>query len=147
MEAVEVVAVAIAVLGALLIALIIRRRILLRGAGAVDMSLRLRVGKTGGGWALGIGRYTGNELEWFRAFSYSLRPSRSLDRSGLAVMSRRTPEGAESWAVQASAVVLECKSDGAPVQLALTTEAIPGFLSWLEAAPGYPPSPGRRPRR
>ena len=35
---------------------------------------------TGRGWLLGIGRYSGDQLEWFRIFSLSPRPKRSWPR-------------------------------------------------------------------
>lgn len=152
MQAIELIIALLVVVVVFILVLIVRRRVLLRGAGAVDMALRRRVGKTGGGWALGVGRFSGDQLEWFRAFSFAPRPSRQLARATLIVERQRKPEGAESWAVQPHAVVLECLSDSAPVQVAMTVDAMPGFLSWLEsAAPGHPGPPprrsGRRPRR
>jgi|SRR5918993_5344068 hypothetical protein len=136
--AVEVAAAAAAVVAIFLLGLVllaVRRRVLLRPAGAIDMSLRTRFGRIGGGWALGVGRYAGDDLVWYRLFSLTLKPSRSLSRAGLEVLGRRQPTGAESWAVQAGAVIVECRDESGPVQLAMSAGAVTGFLSWLESAP------------
>jgi hypothetical protein len=138
MGVVEAVALALAVVVVLLIFLALRRRYLLRGGGAIDMSLRVRFGRIGRGWALGVGRYAAEDLQWYRVFTLSPRPARTLSRRNLEVIGRRTPQGAETWAVQAAAVVIECRDGNGPVQLAMSPEAVTGFLSWLEAAPpGY----------
>jgi hypothetical protein len=138
MEVVEAVAVALAVVAFALAALAVRRRWLLGSGGAIDMSLRLRFGRVGRGWALGVGRYTGDDLLWFRVFAITVRPSRTLSRRGLEVVAQRVPQGAESWAVQSGAVIVECRDSSGPVHLAMSAEALTGFLSWLESAPpGY----------
>jgi hypothetical protein len=124
---------AIAVLGLVLLA--VRRRVLLRPAGAIDMSMRTRFGRIGGGWALGVGRYAGDDLVWYRLFALSVKPSRTMSRAELEVLGRRLPTGAESWAVQAGAVIVECRDEHGPVQLAMSAGAVTGFLSWLESAP------------
>lgn len=124
---------AVALLGLALLAL--RRRVLLRPAGAIDMSLRTRFGRIGGGWALGVGRYAGDDLLWYRLFAFSVKPSRTMSRAELEVLGRRQPTGAESWAVQAGAVIVECRDERGPVQLAMSAGAVTGFLSWLESAP------------
>jgi hypothetical protein len=139
--AVEVVAAVAAAVGVVVLALVllaVRRRVLLRQAGAIDMSLRTRLGRIGGGWALGVGRYSGDDLLWYRLFALTVNPSRTLSRRGLEVVGRRMPTGAESWAVQAGAVIVECRHESGPVQLAMSGGAVTGFLSWLESAPpGY----------
>jgi hypothetical protein len=138
LEVVLAVVVAVAVVGLVLLVLALRRRVLLRPAGSIDMSLRTRVGRVGGGWALGVGRYTGDDLEWYRLFALTVRPSRTMSRRELQVIGRRQPSGAESWAVQAGAVIVECQDESGPVQVAMSAGAVTGFLSWLESAPpGY----------
>jgi Protein of unknown function (DUF2550) len=136
--AVEVIAAVAVVVGIILLGfalLAVRRRVLLRAAGAIDMSLRTRFGRIGGGWALGVGRYAGDDLVWYRLFGVKLTPSRSLSRAELEVLGRRLPSGSESWAVQAGAVIVECRDGSGPVQLAMSAGAVTGFLSWLESAP------------
>jgi hypothetical protein len=134
-EVVLAVAVVVALVGLGLVVLALRRRVLLRPAGSIDMSLRTRFGRIGGGWALGVGRYTGDDLLWFRLFALSVKPSRTLSRRELQVVGRRLPTGAESWAVQAGAVIVECHDEAGAVQLAMSAGAVTGFLSWLESAP------------
>jgi hypothetical protein len=134
-EVAGAVAVALAVVALALVLLALRRRVLLRPAGAIDMSMRTRFGRIGGGWALGVGRYAGEDLLWFRLFGVTLKPARALSRRELVVVGRRMPTGAESWAVQAGAVIVECRIGTGPVQLAMSAGALTGFLSWLESAP------------
>jgi hypothetical protein len=125
-------AVAIGGLGAFLV----RRITLLRGGGTVEMSLRLYPdGQHGRGWALGVGRFVGDELQWFRTFSLSPRPKRVLSRHDLSVTGRRRPIGGESLALMSGSIVLACANPSGPVDLAMTEAAETGFLSWLESAP------------
>ncbi|WP_037572764.1 DUF2550 domain-containing protein [Phaeacidiphilus oryzae] len=93
----------------------------------------------GKGWVFGVARYNGDDLEWFRVFSYSPRPRRVLRRPLIEVVSRRTPEGQEELALLSGAVVLSARVDGEPIELAMSEDALTGFLAWLEAAP-----PGQR---
>ncbi|MFD0529913.1 DUF2550 family protein [Kitasatospora arboriphila] len=51
----------------------------------------------------------------------------------------RYPEGQEELALLSGSVVLRCLHDGAPLELAMSEDALTGFLAWLEAAP-----PGQR---
>jgi len=138
MQVVEAVAVALVLVAVALVLLAVRRRYLLGSGGAIDMSVRVRFGRVGRGWALGVGRYTGDDLLWFRVFALRLRPSRTFNRRRLEVSGQRPPQGAESWAVQAGAVVVECRDADGPVELAMSPEAVTGFLSWMESSPpGY----------
>ena len=61
----------------------------------------------GKGWVLGIGRYAGDALEWYRVFSYSTRPRRVLSprascRSSTAV----SRPASRSFSLLAGAVVV-----------------------------------------
>jgi hypothetical protein len=117
-------------------AFLVRRITLLRRGGTVEMSLRLHPdGQQGRGWALGVGRFVGDELQWFRTFSLSPRPKRILLRHDLEVTERRKPTGGESLALMQGSVVLGCANPGGPLELAMTEAAETGFLSWLESAP------------
>ena len=97
--------------------------------------MRLRKGSHGRGWTLGVGRFAGDELQWFRVFSLSPRPRRTLSRPDLSVQRRRTPLGIESRALLKGAEVLELRNKGAQLEVALEPSAITGFLAWLEAQP------------
>ncbi len=93
----------------------------------------------GKGWVFGIARYNNDSVEWFRVFSYAPRPRRVLQRSRIEVLYRRTPQGQEELALLSGAIVLTCLHAGEPLELAMSEDALTGFLAWLEAAP-----PGQR---
>lgn len=124
----------------------LRRRLIQRSGGTFDCSLRWNAPEkpekgeeNGKGWGYGIARYNGDRIEWFRVFSYSPRPRRVLERSAIEVAGRRTPEGEEELALLSDAVILACLHREARLELAMSEDALTGFLAWLEAAP-----PGQR---
>lgn len=123
----------------------LRRRLIQRSGGTFDCSLRwdvpaeLSVDSKGKGWSYGVARYRGDRVEWFRVFSYAPRPRRLLQRDTIEVLERRTPQGEEELALLSDAVVLTCRLKDTRVELAMSEDALTGFLAWLEAAP-----PGQR---
>ncbi|MBO0827739.1 MAG: DUF2550 domain-containing protein [Streptosporangiales bacterium] len=117
------------------VVLAVRRRVLLRGNGTIDCSLRRAVGSTGRGWVLGVARYEGDVLKWYRVFSFSARPREVVSRRDLTVRQRRKPEGPEALAVSAGAVVVEIRAGRRKMELAMSEGALTGFLAWLESAP------------
>ncbi|MEU6364202.1 DUF2550 domain-containing protein [Streptomyces sp. NPDC046931] len=121
----------------------LRRRLIQRSGGTFDCSLRWNVPEepdtSGKGWGYGIARYSGDRVEWFRVFSYAPRPRRVLERSAIEVAGRRAPEGEEELALLSDAVILACHHRGTRLELAMSEDALTGFLAWLEAAP-----PGQR---
>jgi hypothetical protein len=131
------------------VCLVLRRRWVARSGDAFELSLRvrsdaLREGRgpgPGRGWVLGLGRYSGEALEFFRIFSLALRPMRVLDRAGIVYDGQRDPEPAEVHSLYVDHVVVLCHDPAGPFELAMTASAVTGFLSWLEAAP-----PGQLPR-
>ncbi|MDT0613691.1 DUF2550 domain-containing protein [Streptomyces lancefieldiae] len=135
------IAVALVVVGLFVFGL--RRRLIQRSGGTFDCSLRWdapKDGEPGGkGWAYGVARYNGDRVEWYRVFSYSPRPRRVLERSAIEVAGRRLPDGEEELALLSDAVVLACLHQGTRLELAMSEDALTGFLAWLEAAP-----PGQR---
>ncbi len=117
----------------------IRRRLLQRDGGTFDCSVRLHERVPGKGWVLGIARYSGDSVAWFRVFSFSLRPRRTFARNDLAVRTRREPLATEALGLYAGHVIVECVQAGNEVvELAMAEDALTGFLAWLESAP-----PGR----
>ena len=112
-----------------------RRWALQRGGGTIELSLQLKASGHGRGWVNGVGRFVGDELQWFRVFSLSPRPRRRYSRRDLHVLRAREPSGAEHRALLAGAVVLECRAGGRPVGLAMSRSAHTGFLAWVEARP------------
>ncbi|MFB7631849.1 DUF2550 domain-containing protein [Streptomyces sp. NPDC056149] len=120
----------------------LRRRLIQRSGGTFDCSLRWNAPEVepgGKGWIYGVARYNGDRVEWFRVFSYAPRPRRVLERSAIEVLERRTPQGEEELALLSDSIVLACAHDGLRVELAMSEDALTGFLAWLEAAP-----PGQR---
>ena len=88
------------------IALIVRRRLLSRHGGTFELSFRVRAGTPGAVGCSGIGRYSGESLEWFRIFSLSPRPKRVWARDLLEYAGRRSPAGAEEMSLYAGHVVV-----------------------------------------
>ncbi len=115
--------------------LVLRRRLISRQGGTFDCSMRLRDATQGKGWVLGIGRYRGEHLQWYRVFSLALRPRRQLSRRDLHVLDRRDPRGPETFALLAGAVVVRCRDASGPVELAMGPDTLTGFLAWLESSP------------
>ena len=117
------------------VALIVRRRWLSRHGGTFELSYRARASQPGRGWLLGLGRYTGDRLEWFRIFSLSPRPKMVWQRATLNYDERRDPEGVEQLSLYPGHVVIRCETPAGDVELALGSSSLMGFQSWLEAAP------------
>ena len=117
------------------IALIVRRRLLARNGGTFELSYRIRTRHAGRGWLLGLGRYSGDRLEWFRIFSLSPRPKRVWLRRSIAYSGRRQPSGVEEMSLYADHVVVSCTTDEGPLELAMAPSSLTGFQSWLEAGP------------
>ena len=109
--------------------LVVRRRLLARNGGTFELSYRVRPGRAGRGWLLGLGRYSGESLEWFRYFSLWPRPKRVLQRSRLTFVGRREPEGVEQMSLYPDHLV------GTSIELAMSQASLMGFQSWLEAGP------------
>ncbi|GAA5071466.1 hypothetical protein HNP84_007771 [Thermocatellispora tengchongensis] len=112
---------ALAVLiGVLLLAALmgVRGIVLARSRGFVPCRLREGVQ----GWKNGVARYADGELHWIPLLGLRMRPRHAIARRGLRVSPRR-PEG-ELWAV-----------DCGGISLAMSEDALTGFLAWLESAP------------
>jgi hypothetical protein len=135
MQIIEWIAIGVLIVFCLLGLLFLRREIIARGRGTIELSFRLTTIAPGRGWSPGVARFAGDELRWYRVFSFAFRPRRVLVRHGLAVQSRRTPEAAERLALPEDWVILLCTSHHAPVEIAMAESTIAGFLSWIEAAP------------
>ncbi len=115
--------------------LVVRRRVLSRHGGTFELSDRVRSERVGRGWLLGLGRYSGESLEWFRIFSLSPRPKVVWGRSGLSYLGRRDPEGTERMSLYPDHTVVRCGSASGEIELAMAPSALMGFQSWLESGP------------
>jgi hypothetical protein len=140
MRIVEAIAIAVLILLAGLVVLYARREIIARGGGTIEMNMRLSTYVPGRGWAPGLGRFTADQLRWYRVFSLAVRPRRVLVRNELAVEERRRPEGPELLVLPDGWIVVRCRGRSAAdaktaVEFALAESALTGFLSWLESAP------------
>ena len=124
------------------LALVIRRRWIARHGGTFEFSVRVRSQKAGRGWVLGVGRYSGDLLEWFRIFSLVPRPKQVFRRLDLEYVGRREPIGAEAYSLYSGHIIVSCSTPAGPREVAMSPDALTGFLAWLEAAP-----PGQRLRR
>jgi hypothetical protein len=122
-----------------LVFLFSRRRWLSRPGGTFECSVRLHRPADGHptarGWTLGLGRYDGDVLNWFRIFSFSPRPKHVFDRS-IEVLDQRAPHGSEAFTLYAGHLVVAVMlADGREVELAMSSGALTGLLAWLESAP------------
>jgi Protein of unknown function (DUF2550) len=114
-----------------------RRTFIERGGGSIECGLRRGRDRR---WQLGLAAYRPDELRWYPVFGLRLRPGEVFARHALSVVSRRPADPVEVTSI-GSATVVECDtgdSGAGRVELALSEEALTGFLAWLEAAP-----PGR----
>ncbi|MDQ3615785.1 MAG: DUF2550 domain-containing protein [Actinomycetota bacterium] len=125
------------------LALVVRRRWISRSSGTFEFSVRVRSSKAGRGWVLGVGRYSGGLLEWFRVFSLAPRPRMVLRRPDLEYAGRRDPVGAESYSLYSGHIVVSCRTPSGILEVAMSPSSLTGFLAWLEAAP---PGQGNRRR-
>jgi Protein of unknown function (DUF2550) len=118
-----------------------RRRLLSRDGGTFECSVRMHpppsrsASSSAHGWTLGLGRYEGDEIQWFRVFSFSFRPKYVFTRA-LTVVGRRTPSRVEAFSLYSGHVVVSVRLEsGKTVELAMSESALTGFLAWTEAAP------------
>lgn len=138
----EIIGAVVGLFGLGLLSLYLRRVVLQRGGGTIDLSLRLKDVTPGRGWVLGVGRFEGDNLAWYRVFSLSPRPRRRLRRRDLTVLERRQPRSEEHRALPPQTVVLRLSARTGEVELAMSRSAMTGVLAWLEATPPGATLPG-----
>lgn len=117
------------------LALVVRRRVISRDGGTFELSHRVRPRVDGRGWVLGLGRYSGERLEWFRVFSLAPGPKTTWEREALSYDGSREALGAEQMSLYPDHVVIRCQSRSGEVELAMSPASLTGFQSWLEARP------------
>lgn len=91
--------------------------------------------RAGRGWSYGVAQYENDRIDWFRIFSYAFRPAAVLTRPNLEVIGRRDAEGHEELALFPGWTIVECGFGAGLVELAMSPDALTGFLSWIEGAP------------
>lgn len=109
------------IIGVLLFAalIVLRGFTLARTRGSVPC--RLRVGSHA--WRSGVARYADGELNWIPLIGVRLRPRHAIARRGLIVSDRRELDN--------GLYAIDCGG----VSLAMSADALTGFLAWLESAP------------
>jgi hypothetical protein len=112
----------------------VRRILIARGGGTVECGLRRGQDRS---WRLGLAAYLPDQLDWYRAFGVRLRPDETFDRHALSVVSQRRAGPAEAVSLGPGTVVVECSAGpgSLSVELAMSRDALTGFLAWLEATP------------
>ena len=114
-----------------LVLILARQRFMLRAPGTIPVAVRPENAVR---WQYGVARYSGEELQWFRSLGLGTRPSRTLMRSDIQVLSRRGRADSERQYIPESSVVVECRDRGQAVLLAFGDNAYTGFVSWLESS-------------
>ena len=130
LDAVVVAIVLVVLVGTALVGLMSRRRFLGRGGGTIECAVR-----TGRRWRLGVGRYVGDELRWYRIFGLFPVAEAVLSRRDLEIVTRGTPTDDERSMLGADAMIITCRSGDGCTDLAMSRPALTGFLAWMEAAP------------
>lgn len=158
MRVLEIAGICVIALLALLVATFLRRRLLMAAGGTIRLQVRVTTRVPGRGWSAGVGRFVGDEMRFYRIFTFSIRPKRVFNRRSLTVGARRLPEGPERLILPGDWVILACAvrspttgsdrpEDGAPwdspVEIAMAESTVTGFSSWLEAGPPGPPGTSR----
>ena len=128
--------------------LAVRRFLLERGGGTVECGLRRPAGR--GSWRLGVASYQRDQLCWYGALGVLLRPEQVFHRRQLTVLSRRQSLPSEATALGTEYLVVEictrpsgempgggyqAETADDHVELAMSEQAMTGFLAWLEASP------------
>lgn len=140
LEVIELLAALLGLAVFCLVVLATRRRWLARQGGTFECSLRLNGSSPSAGWVLGVARYHDGLLQWFRFFSFSVRPRKEFLRSSVRVLETREPTVAEAVSLYADQRIVrfELGGESEPAErwdLAMSPDSLTGLLSWLEAAP------------
>ena len=124
-------------------ALASRRYLLERNGGTVECALRWPA--RSGAWRLGVLSYQHDSLRWHGALGVLLRPEHVFHRRALSVLSHHPADPSETVTLGADRIVVEVLTKpaaddsgseaGEHVELAMTEQALTGFLAWLEASP------------
>ena len=142
MRVLEGFGICVAALLVVLFSVFLRARLLMQGGGTIRLQVRVSTLVPGRGWSTGIGRFAGDELRFYRMFSFAVRPKRVLNRRSMTVSRGRLPEGPERLTIPAHWVILACCTGTALIEIAMAESAATGFSSGLEAGP-----PGQVARR
>lgn len=137
-QAAVIVVVVVVVVCSPFIALYVRRRWLTGQGGLFDCAYRVSdTGVPGSGWVLGLARYRGDYLEWYRAFSLGLRPSVQFQRGVTTYEHQRPSSGLEAVVLfdESRVVTLRDRVRNREHSLAMDDDSVMALMSWLESAP------------
>ena len=120
-----------------LVLLYARRRWLTGQGGLFDCAYRMRDDTPGAGWVLGVARYRGETLEWYRAFSLSFKPKVVLQRATTTYLSQRAPAGVEAIALfdESMIITLRDRVNEKIHIVSMARDEVLALMSWLESAP------------
>ena len=125
----------IAVFVAPVVFVVMRARWLTRMGSTFDCSIRLDHSTPGAGWALGVARYAGEEVQWFRYYSVQTTPKVRLGRATATVVEIRDADPLEAVALYSGHRIVRVECFGDLWDLAMSAESMTGLLAWLESAP------------
>lgn len=132
---IDVLALSVAITLALFIVMAVRRWVISRRGTTIDLSVTRHPENDASGWIIGVGRYRGEDLEFFRLFSLWPVPRYTFRRGTVEVLGRRSPSPRESRRTHHSFVVAQVETQTPVAQVALTPGALTALLAWLESAP------------
>lgn len=132
---IDVLALSIAITLALFIVMALRRWLISRKGTTIDLSVTRQSGDDASGWIVGVGRYRGEDLEFFRLFSLWPVPRYTFRRGAVEIVGRRSPSARESRRTHHSFVVAKLQTPTPVSQVALTPGALTALLAWLESSP------------
>lgn len=145
-DVVVAIVVTVVVLSTPVIYVVLRVHWLTRQGGSFECSVLLNSDDPAHAWVLGVARYSGEDLEWFRYYAVSVRPWFQLGRQRCDVLEVREPSQEESATLFPGHRIVHVQHTTTDDhqeqwQLAVSPETLTGLLAWLEASP-----PGRSPR-
>lgn len=117
------------------VGLIVRRRWLATKGRVFDCSLRFTDASPGKGWMLGVARYHGDLFEWYRVFSWAVRPKVTLRRGGVVLVRVRRPDPVEATELYDGQVIADLTGIPRAISIAMARDDMTAFHSWTEAAP------------
>nr|NLI50638.1 DUF2550 family protein [Propionibacterium sp.] len=133
---VELVLVLVVVAALVPVALLVARRRWLSQKGWVfDCSVRRLEATPSSSWTLGVARFNGETVEWYRVFSWSLRPALTFTRGATQVVATRDATDGERPVLADQQRIAQLRGGGAAIEVAMVPASMTAFLSWLESAP------------
>ncbi len=145
-DVVVAIVVTVVVLSTPVVYVVMRVHWLTRQGGSFECSVLLNADDPSHAWVLGVARYAGEDLEWFRYYAASVRPWFQLNRQRCDVVEVRGPDEDEAATLFPGHRIVEVQyttttDESERWQLAVSPETLTGLLAWLEASP-----PGQSPR-